>query len=120
VKRDRLREVLEDATEWHLLSRTPPPCKIFREVVDESEPTEGSYPSVTDSRPALLEMSIDIRTIVFKFLDDLTQAHGSRRTDRLLIWIQDGYISRFSKEHRFQIKEDRRKLKNAIRTRYYL
>jgi hypothetical protein len=120
MKRDRLREILEDADEWYALARTPTPCRIFREVVDESDPTEGSYPALTDSRPALLEMSLDIRSIVLKFLDELTRRHGSRRTDRLIIWVQEGYISRFSREHRCQIKEDSKRLKNAIRTRYYL
>jgi hypothetical protein len=119
MKRDYLREALEDCCEWYALARTPSPCRIFREVINESDPTEGSYPSVTDSRPVLLDMSIDLRSIVFRFLDDLTIAHGSRRTERLMEWIQEGYISRFSREHRCQIKEDSRRLKIAIKTRYY-
>jgi len=119
MKRDYLREALEDCCEWYILAHDPPTCRIFREVIDECESTEGSYPSVTDSRPAMLDMSIDIRTIVFRFLDDLTQAHGLRRTERLVTWIQEGYISRFSREHRCQIKEDSRRLKIAIKSRYY-
>ena len=60
-----------------------------------------------------------MRKIVGGFLDELTRDHGARRTQRLMEWICTGYIERFGREHRCQIKGDRRRLKILIASRYY-
>ena len=119
MKRDRMRELLQDVSEWTALASTPPPLPLFRATQDESEPTEGSYPAVTDSRPALRDMAIDLNNIIGQFLTDLSRQHGSKRVERLMEWIHEGYISRYDRVHRCQIREDRRRLKLAVRYHYY-
>jgi hypothetical protein len=119
MKRDRFRECLQDAVEWYQLAATAPPSPMYRYTLDESEPTEGSYPAVTDSRPALRDMSIDMRKIVCGFLNELTEKHGSRRTERFIDWIHTGYIERYGREHRYQIKSDKHRLAHLIRVKYY-
>jgi len=119
MKRDRFRECLRDAVEWYELAATAAPSPMYRQTVDESDPTEGSYPAVTDSRPALRDMSIDMRSIVQGFFNELAEAHGTRRVERLIDWIHNGYIQRYDREHRYQIKADRRKLKTRIAMYYY-
>jgi hypothetical protein len=119
LKRDWLREAIRDSVEWYELAATSPPSHMYRQCQDECEPTEGSYPAITDSRPALRDMSIDMRSIVYGFLNELTEKHGCRRTERFIDWIGGGYLQRFGREHRCQIKEDKRKLKQLIVANYY-
>ena len=119
MKRDRFRECLRDAVEWYDLAATAAPSPMYRQTVDESDPTEGSYPAVTDSRPALRDMSIDMRSIVQGFFNELAEQHGTRRVERLIDWIHNGYIQRYDREHRYQIKSDKRKLKMRIAMYYY-
>ena len=119
MKRDHFRECLQDAVEWYVLAATPQPSPMYRQTTDETEPTEGSYPAVTDSRRALRDMGIDMRHIIKDFLDELTLNHGSRRADRLIEWIHTGYIERYDREHRCQIKHDKHQLQVIIATTYY-
>ena len=119
MKRDHFRECLQDAVEWYALAATPQPSTMYRQTTDETEPTEGSYPAVTDSRPALRDMGIDMRGIIIDFLAELTLTHGSRRADRLIEWIHTGYIERYDREHRCQIKHDKRQLQAKIAMNYY-
>ena len=114
-----LRETIIEVMEWYELAATPTPSSMYRQTVDESEPTEGSTPAVTDSRRALRDMSIDLKYIITETIKDIEARHGERRVERLMTWIHNGYLNRQDKSHREQVKEDRKRIRQAIAIRYY-
>jgi len=91
------------------LAHTPPVQSIYRQVVPDIPPETGEddYP---DTRPAQLRMGIDIKYIVTDFFQYLSDNHGTRRAERFLDYLMEGYIRNISHEHREQIKEDRKML----------
>lgn len=109
MRKDSLREYMHMAIEAYNLAATPQPGRLYKETQDESEPLDA-YKMPTDNRRQLLNLSIDIKSILDQFIQELPP----KRAERFMDWLQAGYIERFHSDHREQIKRDRKLLEYSI------
>jgi len=113
VKRDTLRTYLAMARECYDLAATPQPTGLYRQCVDDIAGAED-YRMPTESRRILLQIGIDVRSIVIGHLAALENRHGVKRARRLAEWIETGMISHLSYWQRMELFADRKALKKAI------
>ena len=113
MKRDALREFMEIAVEAYDLSATTPPLSYYSDVVDE-ENSVYSPRMKSGNRHTLLDFSIDVKRIYDSLISDINKQYGQKRVDRFVTWLKVGFIEQFHSEHRCQIKEDRKRLRELI------
>jgi hypothetical protein len=101
------------ARECYDLAATPQPTGLYRQCVDDISGPED-YRMPTDSRRILLQIGIDVRSIVMMHLAELEDGHGDKRARRLAEWIETGMISHLSYWQRVELFSDRKALKKAI------
>lgn len=71
---------------------------------------------LTHVRSTLFQRGIDYRNIIGRFLQNLTDHHGSKRADRIIEWLQPGGTTRiYSHWHQAELKHDLKELKKLIR-----
>lgn len=118
MKRDALREFMEIAVEAYDLAATTPPLSYYSEVIDE-ENSVYSPRMKHGNRHTLLDFSIDIKKIFEALIRDIEEQYGPKRVERFTTWLKVGFIEQFHTEHRYQIKEDRRRLQLLINAYKY-
>ena len=113
MKRDTLRTYLMMARECYDLAATVQPTGLYRQCVDEIA-GEQDYVLPSDSRRILLQIGIDVRSIVLAHLAALEYNHGDGRAERLNEWLITGQISHLTYWKRAELLYDRKVLKRAI------
>lgn len=98
------------ARECYELMQDPPFSPVFRLAIKDIEYALKENEPLSESRAAILRIGIDLKYIINNWLAHLEKCHGSKRVERLIDYIANGYISRFSWHQQRTIKQDARKL----------
>jgi len=113
MKRDTLRTYLMMARECYDLAATVQPTGLYRQCVDEIA-GEQDYVLPSDSRRILLQIGIDVRSIVLTHLAELEAAHGNGRAQRLVEWLHTGQVNHLTYWKKAELFADRRRLQFKI------
>lgn len=113
-KKDWLRDYIVTGRKAYILGFTPPPASVYREVTDDLKDVDVDGMHRVESRMVLLRHGIDVKSIVSTFLNKLKQDHGSKRSNRMLEWIETGVVNAYSYRQRQELYADRKRLKRAI------